>query len=405
MLLLSVMKISELNRKKLIFFAFLLVDFFAAVETTSLAIAAPKIVEFFSFSENIISWIINSYLYPLFITLLMLLIFSKKIKEKVAAKKFFIEGIIYFFLGSIICYMSDQAALFFFGRALQGLGAGLAFVGQLWIITESYKREIAKPLMWTQIGFAVGIVIGPVLGGLFSELYPGGWSLIFLLNAIICLFIGALVILFYQKKGKYPDEDEKIEKDHKFSNSFKIIVLCEGIFSLIIIAIEFILSIYLQVDRNLSPLTTGIFILVASIGIITGSSWLAYRDQVNFARVLQVGFQALIVSIIIMGILMNFNLIPLLLFSLFIVGFIIGAISVASYAYVSQVIFSGTLVSGIILYLIAMYLGTAFGVEMENLWMTLNKDYLVVTLIMVILLQIALFLSFRLKKPESAIIN
>jgi MFS family permease len=404
MLLLTVMKIPDISRKKLIFFAFLLVDFFAALETTSLTIAAPKIVEFFSFSEKNISWIINSYLYPLFISLIILLIFSKKIKEKVAAKNFFIEGIIYFFLGSLICYASNNATLFFFGRAIQGLGAGLAFVGQLWVIIESYKKDIAKPLMWVQIGFAIGIVIGPVSGGLFSEIYPGGWRLIFLLNAIVCLLIAILISLFYQKQKESVKENGTMKTDQKFSSNFKMIVLCEGIFSLIIIAIEFILSIYLQVDRNFSPLATGMFILVASIGIIAGSSWVAYRKNVDFARALQIGFQALIVSIIILGILMKFNLIPLLLISLFVVGFIIGVISVASYAYVSQVIFSGTLVSGIIIYLIAMYLGTAFGVEMENLWVALNKDYLVVTLVMIILLQLALFLSLRLKKPESAII-
>jgi MFS family permease len=391
-------------RKKIIFLSFLLVDFFAAMETTALTVAAPKIGVFFGLEEKILPWLINSYLYTTFFALLILLVFHRQIRNRIKAKNFFLEGVIYFLVGSLICFFANTTELFFFGRIVQGIGGAMAFAGQLWTMTESFRKEIAKPLFWTQVGFASGIVIGPVLGGIASTFSASGWRLIFALNALVCFLIAWIFARYYitPEKG---DKSENISAGifAGLDRNFAIAVFCEGIFSLSIIAIEFIFSIYAQNSLGFSPLLAAGAILIASFGIILGSERVSTKKNPDFSRILNQGLQMLTTLVIIFGILLQFNQILLLLVDFFLMGIAIGYISVATYAYTAQVLTSDVFVSGAIIYLIAMQLGNALGIETESVWNATGKSFLLLAMLIAFLLQVALFFANRLKNVKSVV--
>jgi len=385
-------------RKKLIFLSFLHVDFFAAVEVTAMTVAAPRISEYFSLGENSFPWIINSYLYTIFAALSIFLIFSKKLRQKITGKQFFVEGLIYFILGSIIVFFANSAGLFFFGRIIQGVGAAMAFIGQMWTMTESYKEEISTPLFWTEVGFVLGIIAGPFIGGVFTGLYADGWKLIFAFNAVICI-LGGLIFGFLYERKEQPVVFT-LEGESKLEKSFWLVILVEIIIGVIAVAGEFIISIYLQSFKNFTPMATGMVLLSASIGVIAGSGYIAKSKSKDYFRKIQNGLQGMIMAAILMGLTFHFGVIMLAPISLFIIGVFFGFLGVAVFSYISQILSADILVKGTILYLIAMQLGNALGVQTENVWMLLGHNFLLLVIFMVFLLQIALYASLKLVNPE-----
>jgi MFS family permease len=385
-------------RKKLIFLSFLHVDFFAAVEVTAMTVAAPKIAQYFGLGENYFPWIINSYLYAIFAALSIFLIFSKKLRQKITGKQFFVEGLIYFILGSLIVFFANSAGLFFFGRVIQGIGAAMAFIGQMWTMTESYKDEISKPLFWTEVGFVLGIILGPFIGGVFTGLYAEGWKLIFAFNVLICILGGLIFGFLYERKELVTTF--VLEGESKLEKSFWLVILVEVIIGIISVAGEFIISIYLQNFKNFTPLATGMVLLSASIGVIVGSGYIAQAKNKNYFRKIQNGLTGMIMAAILMGLTFHFGVILLAPVALFVVGIFFGFLGVAVFSYISQILSADILVKGTILYLIAMQLGNALGVQTENIWILAGHNFLLLVVFMVFLLQIALFASLKLRNPE-----
>lgn len=385
----------------MVFFAFLLVDFFAAIEITSMTIAAPKVVDFFALKESFLSFVINSYLYALFLSLLIFLILSRRISKKESEKTFFIEGLIYFTLGSLICYFANNPSLFFLGRIIQGLGAGMAFVGELWAINESFRDEIKKPLMWTEIGFATGIVAGPLIGGVFSGLAIYGWKYIFLFNAIICAATVIIFSLNYQDKTEKPT-DINAEKSQGFSRNFWLLILCEGIISAVVVGLEFIFSVYFQEIKDFSPSMTGLAILAASVGIITGSILAARKNFNNEKSIILLGILVFSLSIIALGIFTYLDLILWVIIALFALGCAFGFTGVVIYSAISKDMLRTLYVKGSIIYLLTLQLGSAIGIQAESFWSYSRTNFLILIIIIAAIMQLAFLAAMGMTKNEKA---
>lgn len=383
------------TKKRLIFLALFIVDFFASFEITALTVAAPKISDRFSLNEGAISWMINSYFYVVFIFLIIFLISSGWISRKIGAKYFLFCGLTLFALGSIVAFVSSDAQIFLIGRFVQGVGAAMAFIGQLWVMTESYKDEIKIPLFWTEVGFVSGVVSGPILGGLLTGAAAQGWRLIFLLNTVLCL-VGSLIILFlYSKQNGYAYQDS--ERKGKLGKYFFIAAGCEMVITMAAVASEFITSIYLQDFKNYSSFMAGLVLLSGSVGLVVGSWFITRTKSDGYPRMIQGGLGGIIATLIITALLFSLEIIYLIPIALFFIGFFIGFFGVATYSYISQIVPENLVIKGAIIYLIAMQLGNAAGIQMENFWVLVRHNFTLLIFPIVVILGVALFASLKLK--------
>ena len=386
-----VMNISPTIRKYLIFLTFLQVDFFVAIETTALIVAAPSIATSFSLGEPFLPWILNAYFLTMFVALIAFLIFEKQFSRSMSAKRFFLEGMIYFILGSVIAGVADSAQLFFFARIVQGIGAAMVSVGQLWAMTESYRDAIEEPLLWADMGFVIGIAAGPFLGGIFSGISVDGWRGIFLLNAVFAI-TGALLFAWLYREKRVTQAATVFPGDKKsFPASFFWVMVIELIVSVVVVAQEFVVSTYLQNVRDFTPLATGSVLFAASVGVIVGGFSVVASKKTDTLAGISSGLQGMVVAIVVFGLAFHFDIFVPILFSLFLSGLFFGRLGILLFSYISRLLAPAALVSGTIIYLIVLQLGNAFGVGMETLWAAINNDFLLFSFLLVGLLQVPLF--------------
>lgn len=91
-----------------------------------------------------------------------------------------------FSVGTIIASVAKDVTLLLVGRCIQGIGGG-GLVGLTYVILADMVtlRERGKWMSIISLQWAVGSVIGPVIGGAFAE--KASWRWIFWLNIPFCV--------------------------------------------------------------------------------------------------------------------------------------------------------------------------------------------------------------------------
>ena len=152
-----------------------------AIDSTVLATAIPSIVgELGGFHQ--FPWLFSAYLLGQAVTTPI----YAKLSDVFGRKPILLLGIALFLLGSILCAAAwNMLALIVF-RAIQGLGAGavqptaMTIVGDLYTVAERARVQGYLASVW-----AISSVVGPMLGGVFSQL--GIWRGVFIINIPLCL--------------------------------------------------------------------------------------------------------------------------------------------------------------------------------------------------------------------------
>ncbi|CAN5171236.1 MDR family MFS transporter [soil metagenome] len=152
-----------------------------AIDATVLATAIPSIVGSLGGFQQF-PWLFSAYLLGQAVTTPI----YAKLSDLFGRKSILLLGIGLFLAGSILCALAwNMVALIVF-RAVQGLGAGavqptaMTIVGDIYTLAERARVQGYLASVW-----AVSSVVGPMLGGVFSEL--GIWRGVFLINIPLCL--------------------------------------------------------------------------------------------------------------------------------------------------------------------------------------------------------------------------
>ena len=202
-------------------------EFMGALDVTIVNIALPSIASDFGISTSLVTWVVLIYL----IILSSFMLAFGKLGDLKGFKKVFIIGFIVFTIGSFLCgivplFFHNFYFLILF-RLIQATGAAMiSALGAGMIAKYLPISKRGKGLAVITLMAAVGLAIGPFLGGIITQYM--GWNWIFLINlpiGILAILCGSIII----------PKDEKISKTTSFDTfgaAFLFIGLATGVYAI-----------------------------------------------------------------------------------------------------------------------------------------------------------------------------
>jgi EmrB/QacA subfamily drug resistance transporter len=153
-------------------------------------VALPTIQRSLHLSVSGLEWIVSSYL----LVLGGLLLVGGRIADVYGRRRMFLAGLVIFTLASLAAGLAGSGGVLIAARAVQGLGAALLMPTSLAIIAATFtdvRERTAAIGIWGAIG-ALGLALGPAVGGVISQHAHWGW--IFLLNVPLGVVTLAIAI-------------------------------------------------------------------------------------------------------------------------------------------------------------------------------------------------------------------
>ncbi|WP_449351573.1 DHA2 family efflux MFS transporter permease subunit [Streptomyces shaanxiensis] len=180
--------------------ALLLGMLLAALDQTIVSTALPTIVSDLGGMEHL-SWVVTAYLLastaatPLW----------GKLGDQYGRKRLFQTAIVIFLIGSALCGMAQDMPQLIAFRALQGLGGGGLMVLSMAIVGDLVPpRERGRYQGLFGAVFGATSVLGPLLGGLFTEHLS--WRWVFYVNlpvGVVALAVIAVVLRIPRRSAKH----------------------------------------------------------------------------------------------------------------------------------------------------------------------------------------------------------
>ncbi|HWF71153.1 MAG TPA: MDR family MFS transporter, partial [Mycobacterium sp.] len=179
------------QRRNFVFLAIMLGMLLAALDQTIVATALPTIVADLGGAGHQ-SWVVTSYL--LASTIITAL--AGRLGDLFGRKRVFQAAVAFFVVGSVLCGISRSMEMLIGARALQGLGGGAIIVTATALIGEVIPlRDRGRYQGAMGAVFGVTTVIGPLLGGYFTDHLTWRWA--FWINvpvSIVVFFVAAAAI-------------------------------------------------------------------------------------------------------------------------------------------------------------------------------------------------------------------
>ncbi|KAF3933335.1 hypothetical protein ABW19_dt0202467 [Dactylella cylindrospora] len=188
-----------------------LTTFVIALDNSIIATAIPRITSQFN-SIGDVGWYGSSYL----LTQTSLQPSFGKIYTYFSIKWTYLIALFIFEVGSVICAAAPSSTAFIVGRAIAGVGASALFSGGMTIIGFTVPlRKRALYIAALSSMFGISSVIGPLLGGAFTDAEKLTWRWCFWINLPIGGVAFAVVLFFFnnpERKSSGLTTAEKIKK-------------------------------------------------------------------------------------------------------------------------------------------------------------------------------------------------
>jgi EmrB/QacA subfamily drug resistance transporter len=184
--------------KRTVLFIACLSSFIVPFIGSSVNIALPTIGKEFKIDAVTLGWVPTSYL----LASAMFLLPFGRIADIYGRKKIFLAGTIIYTCGSLFSALSFSGPMLISCRVIQGIGSAMTFGTSMAILTSIYPlKERGWAIGITTATVYSGLSLGPFLGGFFTQHL--GWRSLFYFNVPFGLVI--IILVFWQLKGEWAE--------------------------------------------------------------------------------------------------------------------------------------------------------------------------------------------------------
>jgi EmrB/QacA subfamily drug resistance transporter len=153
----------------------------AATNSGTLIIALPDLERSLHTSLLALVWVILAYL----IAATVLVLMAGRLSDLFGRKRAYVGGFILFALASLGAGFSPNATVLIIWRVLQGIGSAFLFANAAALVTDAFPREeLGLAMGANTMVAAIGLVLGPVLGGALVAI---SWHWVFWFNVPLAL--------------------------------------------------------------------------------------------------------------------------------------------------------------------------------------------------------------------------
>lgn len=184
-------------------------SFFNPLMGAAVNIALPQIGTEFGMNAVGLSWVTMAFLLASAVFLVPL----GKLGDMWGRKKMFLLGNVFLFLASFMCAVASSSSLLIFSRIIQGVGGAMIVTTSVAMVISAFPlAERGKVIGLNVSAVYVGLSAAPVLGGFLTQAL--GWRSLFIITGVVSLLI---VFLVYFKIRTEWREDAKDKFDWKGS--------------------------------------------------------------------------------------------------------------------------------------------------------------------------------------------
>jgi len=186
----------DYSRKWLVLVAVAMGIFLGTIDGSIVNVALPTLAGDFDTSFGVVQWVSLGYL----LTQATLTLGFGRLGDMIGKKPIFTLGFGIFTTFSVLAGLSPSIAFLILARVFQAVGAAMIFAMGFAITTEAFPpSERGKALGINGSMVSLGIIIGPVLGGLIID--ATNWRWIFLVNLPIGI-IGTITAIRFVPNTK-----------------------------------------------------------------------------------------------------------------------------------------------------------------------------------------------------------
>lgn len=164
----------DYSRKWLVMLAIGLASFLETIDTSAITLALPTMVNVFQVDFALVQWVVLAFV----LTQATLMLVMGRLGDTFGKKPIFLTGVIVAVIGATLCGFAPNIYWLIGLRVIQAAGVAMAAALMFGIVAEAFPPEERGKAMGT-IGaiVSIGVVIGPIVGGILLDFLSWRWLL------------------------------------------------------------------------------------------------------------------------------------------------------------------------------------------------------------------------------------
>lgn len=190
---------------------------------SSINVALPTIGRTFEMRAVLLSWVATAYI----LSSVVFLVPLGRLADIHGRKRMLLWGYIVFTISNLMCGLSNSAFILILFRVIQGIGSAMVFATSMAVLVSVFPpKERGRVLGITVAAVYCGLSVGPLLGGLLTEHLS--WRGVFLTNVPLGIILVSLVI--FRLKGEWADaKDESFDLIGSLVYGIALVTLIYGL--------------------------------------------------------------------------------------------------------------------------------------------------------------------------------